>query len=211
MSKLPFIVLFKTLSVALVVAAPIGLARAAGSQTIFVSFGAKLPGAAGSGIQIQNLDPLLEARISAAFFHMTGGAPISLDRPGVRAGTAANIYLPGESALANGGYAAIVSADRPLAAIARTDWYGGGAAIVGDVVASNHIALPGVFKRFNLRDDVANHTPEFFTPRSFQSSIVLIHNTDPRRPAPVTVFLRGPDGGLLAQAMKSIGPVSCLS
>lgn len=200
MLRSPFVVLLKTLSVALVVAAPIGLARAAGSQTIFVSFGAKLPGAAGSGIQIQNLDPSLEARISAAFFPLTGGAPINLDRPGVRARTAANIYLPGESALANGGYAAIVSADRPLAAIARTDWYGGGAAIVGDVVASKHIALPGIFKRFNLRDR------ESFIPHSFQSSIVLVQNTDPRQRAPVTVFLRGPDGGLLAQAMRFIGP-----
>ncbi|MFN8422565.1 MAG: hypothetical protein U0470_03965 [Anaerolineae bacterium] len=49
------------------------------------------------------------------------GAPIELTRI-IPPGTAANVYLPSVPGLANGAYAMVVTADRPIAALARTDW-----------------------------------------------------------------------------------------
>jgi hypothetical protein len=190
MLKKSLVILSMTLTAMLLFAGPSGLSRAAGSPTLFVSFLAKLPGAASSGMQVQNLDPLLPARMTANFFPLNGGSPISVTRSGVAAGAAANFYPPGERSLANGGYAAIVSADRPLAAITRTDWSAGGAAIVGNAVAGREIALPAAFKRYGGLN-----------------SIVLIQNTDTGQSATVAVEYYGSGGGAaLLTASKTIGP-----
>ena len=190
MRKKSLILLSMALTATLLFAGPSGLSRAAGSPTLFVGFLAKLPDAANSGLQVQNMDPLLSAQITADFFIQKGGSPISVTRSDVAAGAAANFYLPGESSLASGGYAAIVSADRPLAAIARTDWSSGGAVIVGNAVAGTEIALPAAFKRYGG-----------------QNSIVVIQNTDDRQSATVSLEFYGSGGGTaLLTAAKTIGP-----
>lgn len=190
MLKQSLIVLSMALTATLLFAGPSGLSRAAGSPTLHVSFLAKLPDAASSGLQVQNLDPLLPALMTATFFPLKGGSPVSVTRSGVAAGAAANFYPPGERSLASGSYAAIVSADRPLAALARTDWSAGGAAIVGNAVAGTEIALPAAFKNVGG-----------------QNSIVLIQNTDTRQSATVALEFYGSGGGAaLLTANKTIGP-----
>lgn len=135
---------------------------------------AGITGAGATGIQVQNLDPSQPASILAEFYrHSPAGSAIPISRPGVPAGAAANIYLPSETTLQPGAYAAIISADRQIAAIARTDWSSsGGAAIYSNVLPSTEVALP-----LAVIDYVS------------QTSVVSIQNTDTTQTASVTVEL----------------------
>jgi hypothetical protein len=157
--------------VAVLVAGLAGTFGTAGTPSVYASRLAGIAGAGITGIQIQNLDASQTATIVADFYKQSGGGAISIPRPNVQAGAAANIYLPNESTLQNGAYAAIISADRQIAAIARTDWNNSGAAaIYSNVQPGTDVSLPLAVKGY------AN-----------QTSLVSIQNTDTGTQATVTV------------------------
>lgn len=169
-----------------------GLASTGGSTpAVYASRLAGIQGAGGSGIQIQNLDGSQEAQIVADFYNQKGSAAVTINRPNVAAGSAANIYLPGETSLANGAYAAIISADRQIAAIARTDWStSGGAAIYSNVIPGNEVSVPLAAKGYNG-----------------QTTLASIQNTDTGQQATVTVeFYKAGSAAPLVSTTKNIGP-----
>ncbi len=174
-----------------------GESRAAAADfTIFLPYVAmnsslgSLPGTGGSAIQVQNLDPTQDAQIVGDFYSQAGGAPFTINRPNVAAGTAANFYLPGER-FGNGAYAAIITSDRPIAAIVRTDWYSGGdSAIYSNAIAGNEAMVPLVAKGYGG-----------------QSSLVSIQNTDAMRSRSVSVaFYKSGSTQALVNTTRSIGP-----
>ena len=195
MKRTHFLLMLTLVTTALV---PHGESRAAAADfTIFLPYVAKnsslgsLPGTGGSGIQVQNLDPTQDAQIVGAFYSQAGGAPpVTISRPNVAAGTAANFYLPAE-VRPDGTYAAIITSDRPIAAIVRTDWYSGGdAAIYSNAIAGNEVAVPLVAKGYGG-----------------QSSLVSIQNTDAMRSRSVSVaFYRSGSTQALVNTTKTIGP-----
>ena len=157
--------------VAVMVAGFTGAFGTGDSPTVFASSLAGIAGAGTSGIQIQNLDASQDAQIVSDFYNQKGGGAISIARPNIAAGSAANIYLPAESSLTNGAYAAIISADRQIAAIARTDWNNtGGAAIYSNVQPGTDVSLPLAAKGY-----------------AGQTTLASIQNTDTSQSASVTV------------------------
>jgi hypothetical protein len=171
----------KKLIVVLSVAAVVALALAGvfgvlgGNQTatVYASRLAGIKAAGATGIQVQNLDPAMAATVVADFYKQGGGAAVPINLPPIEALSAFNIYLPSESKLTNGAYAAIISGDRQLAAIARTEWASsGGAALYSNVAPSTIVALPLATKKY-----------------VGQNSLVSIQNTDPDQQASVTVKL----------------------
>jgi hypothetical protein len=164
-------------SMAVVVAVLVaGLSGAFGTSSTPAVYASRLAGIASAGvtgIQVQNLDASQPATIVADFYNQRGGPPTAISLPATAAGAAANIYLPNRTELANGAYAAIISADRQIAAIARTDWNSsGGAAIYSNVLPSTDVALALAVKGY-----------------FGQTSLVSIQNTDPNAQANVEVRL----------------------
>jgi hypothetical protein len=143
-------------------------------QSVYASRLAGISGAGATGIQIQNLDATQSATIVSEFYKQgASGAPVTITSPNVPAGGAANIFLPQAQELQNGAYAAIISADRQIAAIARTDWFSsGGAAIYSNVQPGLEVAVP-----LAVIDYVGT------------TSLVSIQNTDTSQQATVTVEL----------------------
>ncbi len=125
----------------------------------------RLAGVAGAGISgmmIQNMDASQSATVVVDLYKQSGGAPVSITRPNVGAGAAANVYLPSEPTLQNGAYAAITSSDRAIRTITRTDWNtSGGAAMSNDSAPSTELVVPFAMKDFEG-----------------QTSLVSIQNTD---------------------------------
>ncbi len=147
------------------------------TSTVHASRLAGISGAGATGIQVQNLDAASAANISADFYPQdtTKTGSTTLTAAGIPAGGAWNIYLPSAPTLDNGAYAAIISADRQIAAIARTDWLStGGAAIYSNVMPGMNVSLPLITIDYNG-----------------QSSLISIQNTDTGRSANVTVDLIG--------------------
>lgn len=147
---------------ALAAAIAIAAALAAGpaAPPAHAAHTAAIQGAGATGIQVQNLDFANPATAVIQFYGRTG-APIQITRI-IPPGTAANVYLPLVPGLANGAYAMVVSADRQIAALARTDWETTRAAgIYSSVVPGKSVVLPLV---------VADYYG--------QTSLVSIQNTD---------------------------------
>ncbi len=96
-----------------------------------------------SGIQVQNLDPDRSATIASRLFPQLGGQQaVTLTSPNVPVDSAANVYL-GERRTERGLFSGVVSSDRPIAAIARTDWHErGAAAIYANVRDGTHVVVP---------------------------------------------------------------------
>lgn len=143
-------------------------------QSVYASRLAGISGAGATGIQIQNLDATQSATIVSEFYKQgASGAPVTITSPNVPAGGAANIFLPQAQELQNGAYAAIISADRQIAAIARTDWFSsGGAAIYSNVQPGLEVVVP-----LAVIDYVGT------------TSLVSVQNTDTSQQATVTVEL----------------------
>lgn len=136
-----------------------------------------IQGAGVSSMSVVNLDAAQSAVVVADFFKQGGGPPVPVQRPSIAPGTAANIYLPAEAALANGAYAAIVSSDREIRSLARTDWpASGGAVLYEDSIPATDIVVVPAVKRHD------GHT-----------SLVTIQNTDTGQSATISVefFVRG--------------------
>jgi hypothetical protein len=163
-------------SMAVVVAVLVAGLSGAFSPSTPTVYASKLAGISGSGItgiSVQNLDASQPATIVADFYRQNGGPAIPITKNNVAAGTAVVIYLPTETALQNGAYAAIISADRQIAAIARTDWNSsGGSAIYSNVQPSTKVSVPLAVKQYYG-----------------STSLVSIQNTDTSNQATVTVKL----------------------
>ncbi|MFN8422050.1 MAG: hypothetical protein U0470_01230 [Anaerolineae bacterium] len=146
-----------------------------GQPAVYASRLAGIQGAGATGIQVQNLDPTQSATVLADFYKQgpTASQAVQVSRPGVPAGGAVNMYLPSVTELSNGAYAAIISADRQIAAIARTDWTSSNAAaIYSNVQPGKEVFVPlAVIKYYG------------------QTSLVSIQNTDTGQVATVNVEL----------------------
>jgi hypothetical protein len=177
--------------VAVLVAGLAGAFGSAGTPSVYASRLAGISGAGITGIQIQNLDASQSATIVADFYKQGGGGPVAITKPNVGAGAAANIYLPSQPELQNGAYAAIISADRQIAAIARTDWNNSGAAaIYSNVQPGTDVALPLAVKGYYG-----------------QTSLVSIQNTDTGTQATVTVeFYKAGETAALVTTSVQIAP-----
>lgn len=166
-------------SMALVVAVLVaGIAGGVGNESpaVYASRVAGITAAGETGIQIQNLDQSEEAAVSADFYVSEGGLEASMPVGPIAPGAAENIFLP-STTLPTGAYAAIINADRQIAAIARTDWTtSNGAAIYSNVIPGTEVALPLAVRNYNGA-----------------SSLVSIQNTDEQAEASVTlsVFEKG--------------------
>lgn len=160
--------------VALVLAGVAGMFTTGSTPSVYASRLAGIKAAGATGIQVQNLDKTQAATVVADFYKQaTNAAPVPINMASIPPLSAGNIYLPNESKLTNGAYAAIISGDRQLAAIARTEWVAsGGAALYSNVAPSMNVALPLAVK-------------EYFA----QSSLISIQNTDPNAQASVTIKL----------------------
>lgn len=100
-----------------------------------------------TGIAVQNLDLSLPATVVADFYYQKGSVAIPITINNVLPGTARVIYLPSETQLQFGRYAAIIQSDRRIAAITRTDWLrDGGAAMYSAAVPSSDVLVPLVVK-----------------------------------------------------------------
>jgi len=122
-----------------------------------------------TGLQVQNLDPSEPASIVAEFYPQDCGLPTTISLPATAGGAAASIYLPSLAELRHGTYAALISADREIAALARTDWNStGGAAIYSHAQIGHDLAVPLVMLGYYG-----------------QTSLVTVHNTDVTAPAQV--------------------------
>ena len=107
-----------------------------------------ISGAGTSGFQVVNLDPEQTAEVVIDLYKQGGGAPIILHRSIPAQGTAA-VYLPAESALARGAYAAIARSDRPIDLLLRHDWPSSGAAVYENQVGpGTELVLPFVAKQY---------------------------------------------------------------
>lgn len=160
-------------SMALVVAVLVAGIAGVGSDSpaVYASRVAGISAAGKTGIQVQNLDQSDPAAVSADFYHSGGNLEANINVGSVPAGAAANIYLPSQSELPTGAYAAIINADRQIAAIARTDWETShGAAIYSNVIPGQNVSLALVERKYYGG-----------------SSLVSIQNTDQQAAASATV------------------------
>lgn len=102
-----------------------GLTGALGKNEPPTAYASRLAGIAAqgvTGINVQNLDEQQQATVIADFYKQGDGAKTQYNVPNpVAPGGVVNINLPGITNLLNGAYSAIISADRQIAAIARTD------------------------------------------------------------------------------------------
>jgi len=138
--------------------------------TVFASKLAGIVGAGSSGIQVQNLSTTDSADITAELYPQGGGAAIPLSDTAPPGGSV-NFYLPIEGTVPDGAYAVIISADQPIAAIARTEWPAvGGAATYGNVEPATSVLVPLATKAY------FNQTSQF-----------SVQNTDTTANATITV------------------------
>lgn len=187
----------RALALILAVASTASTALAAadgGQRAVRAAHVAAIQGAGATGVQIQNLDFVQTATATIQFYGRTG-APIELTRI-IPPGTAANVYLPSVPGLANGAYAMVVTADRPIAALARTDWESTRAAgIYSNVEPGTTVVLPLV---------VADYYG--------QTSIVSIQNTDTAATQVVHVEALGMNGVAARVAVdRSVAPGSAIT
>lgn len=136
-------------------------------------------GSGASGVQVQNLDTTSPANVTVQLWNQNGAAPIEISATGgdtVAAGAAKNYYLPSITGVTDGAYSMVASADKPIAAIARTDWSStGGAALYSTVAPGMDVTIPLVVS------DYAGQTSQF----SIQNTNISTDISD------VTITLRG--------------------
>jgi hypothetical protein len=150
-----------------------------------------MAGPAATGLQVQNLD---ETRTATMAVDLVSPAPrtqpVGIQLPSVAPGSAYNVYLPAESRLEADVYAAIIGSDRPVSAIARTEWQrSGGSALVNDARPGTSIVVPLAMCRF-----------------AGQTSYLTVQNTDRLAEASVLVGLF--ETGRLSAAASHIYPIA---
>jgi hypothetical protein len=112
---------------------------------------AGMSGTAATGVQIQNLSSSSSATVVVDLWNQDGSAPTNvLNGVSVNSGSAVNIYMPSQSSVPAGTYAAVVSSSQPMAAIVRTDWSAtGGAAIYSNPTPAKDIIVPLVVNNYS--------------------------------------------------------------
>jgi hypothetical protein len=165
---------------------------------------AGIQGAGVSGVLIVNLDPDQDATMVADYYRTpgSGSGRITITRPGIPPGKSTNIYGLNENALPNGSYGGIISSNRPIASLIRTDWgASGGAAIYQNALAGRDIILP-VFTGFGvdlgtspIADVIGRH-----------ESLIHVQNTDTAAAATVELELRQQNGKVMLRDQFSVGP-----
>ena len=137
---------------------------------------AGIGGSGQSGIQIQNLSTTESAAITVQLWNQNGADVITLADPTTIAkSSATNVYLPTAAGVPDGAYALLVSSDKPVAAIGRTDWSStGGAAIYSSVDAGTDVIVP------LITADFAGQTSQF-----------TVQNTDTQNGITVDITLYG--------------------
>lgn len=140
--------------------------------------GAGISGNGVSGVQVQNLSTSANPVNVQLYPQKSGGTPISAGSPTIDPESAQNFYLPSLNNVDSGSYAMVVSAEQPVAAIARTDWAStGGAAIYSSVEPGTSVLIPLILQGF------AGQTSQF-----------SVQNTDTANDATdvtITVYGRG--------------------
>lgn len=130
-----------------------------------------------SGIQLQNLSSE-SAKVSVELWNQSGSAGITLSDPTtISPNSATNIYLPNyaSSVVPAGAYAMRVLSDKPVAAIARTDWsQSGGAGIYSSVNPGKDVIVPLIVAHY------AGQTSQF-----------TVQNTDTQNSITVNITLLG--------------------
>lgn len=152
---------------------------------------AGITGPGQTGVQVQNLDPARTVTIIAEFYGESGKVHAA-ERPGIPPWGSTTFWLPGIPELAQAAYAMVIRSDPPvrLAAINRTDWRGGGAAIYSNPLPGRETALPLALKSF-----------------AHQTSLVAVQNTDVGQPNNVTAeFYRTGETAPLASLPLTIAP-----
>jgi hypothetical protein len=148
-----FIVIFIVALVALLAALP-------------VAAGISGPGV--SGVQIQNLSTQ-NANVVVQLWNQTGGT-VTISGPSgdtIPASAAKNYYLPNFTTVPDGSYAMVVSSDKPVSAIARTDWNNsGGAAIYSSTGPGTDITIPLILANYG------NQTSQFSIQNTNTSSSI---------------------------------------
>jgi hypothetical protein len=118
-----------------------------------------------TGLQVQNTDPEAASEVRARFFDLVGRLTYDLPRP-VAAGGATNFYLPQierDAGLIPQSYSLIITSDRGMAAISRTeDRQSGSALLYTNVDPATSVSVPLVMKAF-----------------AGQNTLLTVQNTDP--------------------------------
>lgn len=162
-----------------------GPARAQGTESLWT--------VGETGLQVQNVDLTGQADIRARFFDFDGHLTHDILRS-VHPGGATNFYLPQielDEGLVPQSYALIVTSNRPVAAISRTEDRRTGAALLYDnIPPATHVAIPLVTKSY------AN-----------QNSLVSIQNTSTSAPARLGAEIyRGGDATPIRRLDMTIPP-----
>lgn len=146
------------------------------------------PGA--SAVAIVNLDPSQAAEVSIDFFSQSGRPPVTLQRT-LPAQGIASVYLPAETGLRPGAYAAIARSDRSIDLLVRHDWpASGGAVIENRVGIGTELILPLAAK-------------DYFG----QTSVILVQNTNTSATANATLtFFMGAQGAMVADMNLNLQP-----
>lgn len=151
-------------------------------------------GALGTGdslVAVQNLDPSGNATVALQLDPHGGGAPSLVDLPNIQPLAAFQLPLAGAPIVANGSYGGAVNADKPAAALGRSEWAKTGAlAIDGARLGGAEAVLPLVAKRW-----------------LGQSSLVTVYNTSAQARAPIAVEIhRSGEGTPLLSFQAVISP-----
>jgi hypothetical protein len=144
---------------------------------------------------VQNADPSAAGEVRARFYDLDGRLTYDLPRP-VAPGAATNFYLPQierDAGLVPQSYALIITADRPVAAISRTENRESGAALLySNIAAARQVVVPLVMKAF-----------------AGQNSLVTVQNTDPGQPAQLRLeFFRSGEPTPVKQLSVGLAPAA---
>ncbi len=109
---------------------------------------AGIQGGGVSGVQVQNLSTSSNT-ITVKLYPQSGGSAITLDPVTVQPESATNFYLPSLNNVTDGSYSTVVSAQQPVAAIARTDWSAtGGAGIYSSAAPGKSVLISLAVQNF---------------------------------------------------------------
>ncbi|MCB9177138.1 MAG: hypothetical protein H6648_08255 [Caldilineae bacterium] len=186
----------------------LGLLAAAYASPVASRVLAVMRGVANSGLQVQNLDLLERATMLVDMYPRAGRGPITIQRPGVGPGWAANVYVPAEATVRNGIYSAIVRSDRETIPLVRTDWGNSGAATLYEGARPGQELLVPLFKGYRLPASGASGAAA-----ALHDSIIDVQNTDTSRsagPIEARLELRDPSGLALTRWTRQIEPGSSI-
>jgi hypothetical protein len=118
---------------------------------VLPAFAGGISGPGISGINIQNLETS-NASVVVQLYNQTGAGAITISGTSgdtIAGSSAKNYYLPGFSTVPDGAYAMVVSSDKRVAALARTEWQNtGGAGTYVSVEPGTDITIPMILGNY---------------------------------------------------------------